>query len=188
MTTSLLAPAQWAQAEFALAELGDRRRTRRLVQMASCLARSPAGTLPEAFPAWKDLKAAYRFLDHLEFGPRQIQQAHRQQTLEACRQSGEYLLIEDTTELDYSSHRRTEQLGFIGDGRGRGLLLHSTLAVRLEAWDLQQQPEGVALGLLEQTSWIRTRRGLRPPGAAHHSTPHQSQEIARSGPKVHRMD
>lgn len=161
MTTSLLAPAQWAQTEFALAELGDRRRTRRLVQMASCLARSPTGRLPEAFPAWKELKAAYRFLDHLEFGPREIQQAHRQQTLEACRQPGEYLLIEDTTELDYSSHRRTEQLGFIGDGRGRGLLLHSTLAVRVEAWDLQQQPEGVALGLLEQTSWIRTRSGLR---------------------------
>ena len=123
MTTSLLAPAQWAQTEFALAELGDRRRTRRLVQMASCLARSPTGRLPEAFPAWKELKAAYRFLDHLEFGPREIQQA--QQTLEACRQPGEYLLIEDTTELDYSSHRRTEQLGFIGDGRGRGLLLQS---------------------------------------------------------------
>ena len=161
MTTSLLAPAQWAQMEFALAELGDPRRTRRLVQMASCLARTPTGTLPQAFPAWKDLKAAYRFLDHLEFGPSEIQQAHRQQTLEACRQPGEYLLIEDTTELDYSSHRRTEQLGFIGNGRGRGLLLHSTLAVRVEAWDGDQRPQGIALGLLEQRSWIRAQKGLR---------------------------
>ena len=161
MTKSLLAPAQWAQTEFALAELGDQRRTQRLVTMATGLAQTPTGRLPQAFPEWKELKAVYRFLDHLEFGPEEIQASHRQRTLESCRQAGEYLLIEDTTELDYSSHRRTEQLGFIGDGRGRGILLHSTLAVRVEAWNLDQKPEGIALGLLEQQSWIRTQSGLR---------------------------
>lgn len=161
MTTSMLEPAQWAQAEFALVKLGDQRRTERLVKMATALAQSPTGTLPQAFPAWKDLKAAYRFLDHLEFGPANIQQAHWQHTLELCRQPGEYLLIEDTTELDYSSHRQARQLGFIGDGRGRGILLHSTLAIRVEAWDLEQKPEGIALGLLNQQSWIRTQKGLR---------------------------
>lgn len=161
MTTSLLAPAQWAQTEFASAQLGDRRRTQRLVEMAACLAQSPTGRLPQALPEWKDLKAAYRLLDHIEFGPDEIQGPHRQQTLEACRQPGEYLLIEDTTELDYSSHPRTEQLGFIGNGRGRGLLLHSTLAVRVEGWHSDQEPEGVAVGLLEQKIWTRTQQGLR---------------------------
>jgi len=161
MTTNLLAPAQWAQSEFALAELGDQRRTQRLVNMATCLAQTPTGTLPQAFPEWKDLKATYRFLDHLEFGPDDIQQPHRQQTLAACRAPGEYLLIEDTTELDYSSHPKAEQLGYIGNGRGRGMLVHSTLAVRVEAWDLAQAPEGIALGLLAQKSWIRPVTGLR---------------------------
>jgi hypothetical protein len=161
MTSNLLAPTQWAQLEFALAELGDQRRTQRLVKMATCLAQTPTGRLPQAFPAWPELKAAYRFLDHLEFGPAGIQQPHRQQTLAACRQPGEYLLIEDTTELDYSSHRCTEQLGFIGNGQGRGLLVHSTLAVRVEAWDLAQGPEGIALGLLGQKSWVRPVKGLR---------------------------
>lgn len=161
MTTSLLAPAQWAQTEFGLAELGDQRCTRRLVEMGARLAQSPTGKLPQAFPEWKELKGAYRLLDHVEFGPDEIQGPHRQRTLEACRQSGEYLLIEDTTELDYSSHRHTEQLGFIGNGRGRGLLVHSTLAVRVEGWDLEQQPEGVALGLLGQQIWVRAQKGLR---------------------------
>ena len=161
MTTRLLTPAQWAHEEFASVRLGDRRRTQRLVEMATCLAQSPTGRLPQAFPAWKDLKAAYRFLDHIEFGGAEIQGPHQQQTLAACRQPGEYLLIEDTTELDYSSHRRTEQLGFIGNGRGRGLLLHSTLAVRVERWQSDQAPEGVAVGLLGQKSWIRTQQGLR---------------------------
>jgi hypothetical protein len=161
MTTSLLEPAQWAQMEFALAKLGDQRRTQRLVKMATTLAQTPTGTLPQAFPDWKDLKAAYRFVDHLEFGPEDIQQPHQQRSLEVCRQPGECLLIEDTTELDYSSHRHAKQLGFIGNGRGRGILVHSTLAVRVQAWDLEQKPEGIAVGLLGQKSWIRTRSGLR---------------------------
>jgi hypothetical protein len=161
MSYNLMPPAQWAQREFALAELGDQRRTQRLVEMATRLARCPTGTLPQAFPDWKELKAAYRWLDHLEFGPEEIQQSHWQQTVEACRQAGEHLLIEDTTALDYSSHRRAEQLGFIGDGRGRGLLLHTTLAVRVEGWRSEQEPEGVVVGLLGQKSWIRTERGLR---------------------------
>lgn len=161
MTTSLLQPAQWAQREFALAQLGDQRRTQRLVKMATTLAQTPTGTLPQAFRDWKDLKAAYRFMDHLEFGPQDIQRSHRQQALAACRQAGEYLLIEDTTELDYSSHRQAQQLGFIGNGRGRGIWLHSTLAVRLQAWDLEQKPEGIAVGLLHQKSWVRTQSGLR---------------------------
>ena len=58
MSTTLMTPAQWAQSEFALAELGDQRRTQRLVKIATALAHSPGGTLPQAFPKWKDLKAA----------------------------------------------------------------------------------------------------------------------------------
>jgi len=161
MNSALMTPAQWAQSQFASAKLGDRRRTQRLVKMGTCLAQTPTGTLPQAFPQWKDLKAAYRLLDHPEFGPEEIQQSHRQQALAACQQPGEYLLPEDTTELDYSSHRRAKRLGFIGNGRGRGILLHSTLALRVEGWKSDEEPEGIAVGLLRQTSWIRTQKGLR---------------------------
>jgi len=40
--------------------LGDARRTRRLVTLASHLAATPSGTLPSAFTDWAELKAAYR--------------------------------------------------------------------------------------------------------------------------------
>jgi hypothetical protein len=161
MSNTLLTPAQWAEAEFGSAPLGDRRRTERLVKMGTSLAQTPTGTLPQAFPEWKELKAVYRLVNHVEFGMDEIQQPHRQRTLETCQQPGEYLLIEDTTLLDYSSHPRTEQLGFIGNGRGRGLNLHSTLAVRVEGWKSEAEAEGVAVGLLGQTCWARTRKGLR---------------------------
>ena len=182
MSTTLLAPAQWAQMEFAQAELGDRRRTRRLVNMATALAQSPGGTLPQAFPEWKDLKAAYRFLHQSQASYERILTPHWERTRAACREPGEYLLIEDTTELDYTGHGATQDLGFIGDGRGRGLLLHSTLGVRVEAWTLEQRPEGTVLGLLGQQCW--TRQGA--PGKKQRETwrqrvsrPRESQRWAR---------
>ena len=162
MNTTLMAPAEWAQMEFASAKLGDQRRTKRLVTVARQLASSPGGTLPQAFSEWDQLKAAYRFLSQGGVSYEEISRPHWERTRASCQEPGEYLLIEDTTELDYTNHPMTEDLGSIGNGRGRGLLLHSTLAVRVEAWDLNQRPEGIVLGLFGQQCWRRrgpARRG-----------------------------
>ena len=150
MTSNLLPPTQWAQQQFALAELGDRRRTQRLVNLAQGLAAHPGGTLPQAFPEWAELKAAYRFLDRPEASFARILAPHLARTRAACRQPGEYLLIEDTTLLDYSGGPAAAELGCIGDGRGRGFELHTTLAVRIAGWTLEQRPEGQLVGLLGQ--------------------------------------
>ena len=96
MNNTLLAPDQWAQSEFALAGLGDQRRTQRLVNGATSLAQSPGGTLPQAFPEWKDLKGAYRFFHQPKVGPEQIQTPHWERTRARCREPGEYLLVEET--------------------------------------------------------------------------------------------
>jgi len=156
MSTTLQSAPQWAQNEFALAPLGDRRRNPRLVNIATHLAASPGGTLPQAFPDWAELKAAYRFFDQRGVTFERVQTPHVARTRAACRQPGEYLLIEDTTLLDYSHHPAAQDLGPIGNGAGRGFELHSTLAVRVEAWTLAQRPEGVVVGLLGQQ--LRTPR------------------------------
>lgn len=150
MSTTLHPPAQWAQLEFGPALLGDRRRTKRLVNIATHLAASPGGTLPQAFPHWAELKAAYRFFGQRGVSFERILAPHLERTRVACCQPGEYLLIEDTTQLDYSGHPATEGLGVIGDGGGRGFELHSALAVRVESWTLEQRPEGTVMGLLGQ--------------------------------------
>jgi hypothetical protein len=150
MSTTLHAPASWAQLEFGLAWLGDPRRTKRLVNIATHLAASPGGTLPQAFPHWAELKAAYRFFGQRGVSFERILAPHLERTRAACRQPGEYLIIEDTTQLDYSGHPATEDLGVIGDGGGRGFELHSALAVRIESWTLAQRPEGTVTGLFGQ--------------------------------------
>jgi Transposase DNA-binding/Transposase DDE domain len=157
MINTVLAPAQWAQMEFALVRLGDRRRTQRLVKLATRLAESPGGTLPQALPRWEELKAAYRFFSRPENTPEHLLGPHCERTLAACQEPGEYLLIEDTTLLDYSPHWATTGLGVVGDG-GRGLCLHSTLAMKVMAWDLEHKPEAVVVGLLGQQCWAQRRR------------------------------
>lgn len=146
----LLPPGTWAQQEFGFAHLGDRRRSKRLVNIATHIAAKPGGTLPQAFDDWAELKAAYRFFGQSGVTFERIVAPHMERTRQACRQPGEYLLIEDTTLLDYSAHPATEELGYIGNGVGRGFELHSTLAVRVENWTLEQRPEGAVVGLFHQ--------------------------------------
>lgn len=68
MHSCLSSPARWAQTEFALTPLGDRR-TARFVTIASLLAARPGGTLPQAFDTWAQLKATYRFFNQPQVGP-----------------------------------------------------------------------------------------------------------------------
>src|SRR5439155_7815878 len=107
--TTLQPPGQWAQNEFAFAELGDPRRNKRLVNIAQKLAANPGGTLPQAFPDWAELKAAYRFFSGGRASFDAIIGPHLERTRAACRQPGEYLIIEDTSLLDYSKHPPTQE-------------------------------------------------------------------------------
>jgi hypothetical protein len=147
--------AQWAQMEFSSTRLGDARRSARLVQVAAAVAHSPNGTLPASLPHWADLKAAYRLLDNEAVTYEAISSPHWQRTRESCREPGEYLLIEDTTMLDFTLHPQTKGLGWLGDSWSRGFLLHTTLALRVEAWDLQQCPEVTLTGVFAQQRWVR---------------------------------
>src|SRR5439155_9662249 len=111
MRTTTLQPAgQWAQEEFAFANLGDHRLSKRLVNVATNLAANPGGTLPQAFADWPELKAAYRFFDNRRVDVQKVLQPHVQRTRLPCREPGEYLSIEDTSRLDVSRHRRSPDL------------------------------------------------------------------------------
>lgn len=151
MITQLSSPDQWAQSEFEFADLGDARRNKRLMKIATGLAASPGGTLPQAFGDWAELKAAYRFFGQRGVSYQSVVAPHVARTRQACQPPGEYLIIEDTSELDYSYHPAALDLGYIGNGCRRGFELHSALAVRVEAWTLEQRPEGAVVGLFGQS-------------------------------------
>ena len=62
-TQDLENPEEWASKTFGSAELGDPRRTDRLVQMAAALAEEPAASLPVAMRNASQTLAAYYFLN-----------------------------------------------------------------------------------------------------------------------------
>jgi transposase-like protein/transposase Tn5 family protein len=157
-TCSLQTPREWAQQQFGFAQLGHVRRTKRLMNIGEKLAASPGGTLPQAFPEWSQVKATYRFFSNPQVNFEQITAPHYQLTRQRCSEPGEYLFIEDTTELNYTHHPATEDLGSVGDNQGRGFWLHSTLALQVEQWDLNHRPEAIAVGLLGQQCWTRPHR------------------------------
>ena len=125
----VLTASEWATQTWAQVALGDQRLTRRAVAIGAKMAADPAASLPNQVEEPAALKAAYRMLNHPAVSLENLTAPHRQHTLVAAGHVAHVLMVEDTTELDYTAHPGKTGLGPIGDGRGQGLLLHSTLAV-----------------------------------------------------------
>ena len=136
----------WAVSEFADAELGDVRRTTRLVELAHLLAQHPTAALPEACGDGAMLKAAYRFFDNDAIEPQDVLLSHIEATYGRLSKVPVVLAVQDTTEVDWTAHHATQGLGPLGHLACQGLLVHSTLAFT---------PERVPLGLVAQQVWAR---------------------------------
>lgn len=136
----------WAVNEFADADLGDVRRTKRLVELAHVLAQHPTAALPEACGDGAMLKAAYRFFSNDDIAPQDVLSSHIESTYSRLDKVPLVLAVQDTTEVDWTGHPATKGLGPLGHTACQGLHVHSTLAFT---------PERVPLGLLAQHVWAR---------------------------------
>lgn len=169
MHTTLMDPRDWALNEFGGADLGDERRGDRLMQVAASLCRHSHGTLPGSFDNWPELRAAYRLFENPGVRYEDIVSPHVSRVRQECRQPADYLLVADTTELDFTSHQAARDLGRIGNDSGRGLWLHSMLAMRIEGWNDQGEPLVTVHGLAAQQCWARTM----PTKGRHSESTHQ---------------
>jgi hypothetical protein len=131
MTLQMDGKETLGEAMFGIAELGDRRRTARLVRTFDQLRRHPGSTLPNKLASPPDLKALYRLMDRPEVTHETVMTPLRTYTLKnIAALEGPVLLIHDATELDYTDHPSlAEDLGQIGSGLGRGYICQNVLAV-----------------------------------------------------------
>lgn len=136
----------WAVTEWADADLGDARRTQRLVELATVLAQRPSASLPEACGSRAQLKAAYRFFDNDASDPHAILASHVEATTARLAAVPRVLAVQDTTELDWTAHPATTGLGPLAHPAHHGLHVHTTLALT---------PERVPVGVLAQHVWAR---------------------------------
>ena len=148
---------EWSQLNFGTCQLGDKRRTKRLVQVAEQIGNNPSASLPNQIERWSDLKAAYRLFDGHEVTFEAIARPHWELTKQAA--SGRCLVIGDTTEFDFGKNREIDGIGPTGNGSGQGFLLHNALLVSTES-------EAI-LGVAGQTIHYRKKKSKSKKGKKH---------------------
>jgi hypothetical protein len=148
---------EWAQINFGECQLGDKRRTRRLVQVAAEVARNPSASFPDQMRTWGDLKAAYNLFDEDDVTFQAVARPHWERT--KGRTTGRYLVIGDTTELDFGVHRDLPDLGPTGNGGGWGFLLHNALLVAADSQEV--------IGVAGQTIHYRPQKKHAPSKKEH---------------------
>lgn len=152
--------AAWAERQWGTVALGDQRLNRRAVAVGKRLAEHPEGSLPQQMQSWRELIGAYRLLNNRKVTMDGLLKPHFKSTLDSAREARLVLWVEDTTEIDYTTHAATQGLGPIGNGKGRGYLVHSTIGV------LPEPPQILGLGHVQ--ALLRTAR-QRPQNPAERS-------------------
>ena len=138
----------WAKEELSGANLGDKRRNKRLVKIVEDLAQQPNESVPQASRDTAAMEATYEFWANRRIKASEIIEAHTSATIERIKEHKLVLAIQDKTELDLGNRRRTRGIGAISHQAAKGLHLHTVLAV---------SESGVPLGLLEEKTWVREK-------------------------------
>ena len=145
---------KWAELIFGSANLNDKRRTDRLVKIATDVADSAGKSIVKASKNPADIEAAYRFIENDYIDPKAIAQAGFDATAKEARKRQTVLALEDTTGLSYT-HSVCKELGNNPSSKnssckGRSLFQHSILA-------LDADTETV-IGLAHQQNYIREEK------------------------------
>ena len=138
----------WAEEELSRAELGDKRRNKRLVKIVEDLAAQPNESVPQASRDNAAMQGIYEFWANRRIEAAGIIAAHTEATIERIKEHKVVLAIQDKTELDLGERKRTRGIGAISNKSAKGIQVHNVLAV---------SEEGVPLGLLEQKDWVREK-------------------------------
>ncbi len=143
-------PVESLESEYRGAELGDARRSRRLVHVAGQLAVEPSRSFPKALVSTGDLEAGCRFFGSEHVRPGAILAPHRRRSWERAASSRWLLSLEDTTEMRFTGATTRAGLGSLMNG-GQGFYFHGALLATLdEGFD-----RPIPLGLVEYEVLVR---------------------------------
>jgi hypothetical protein len=152
-----LGAKEWAQQEFGEVELGDQRLRERLIRIVEDRAEHPDASYLEA--AGGDRYAAkgyYYFIDSPRdsLHPEAMLATHRKRTMQRMLSHPVVLVVQDTTDLNFSTRPQTTGLGLMGTNqtgaKSLGLKLHSSVVLTAE---------GLPLGILRSVSEAPEQKG-----------------------------
>lgn len=130
--------------------LGDERLNRRGKKVLQALASDPQASINGACDGWADTLAAYRFFDNSAVTPEKILAPHRDATVQRIHAQSVVLVVQDTTELDFTSHPPRDAQCLDKSYRF-GLFDHTQLAVT---------PDRLCLGVVGCEQYDRTPASL----------------------------
>jgi hypothetical protein len=145
-----LGAKEWAQQEFGEVELGDQRLRDRLVRIMTDRADHPDASYLEAVGGDRyAVKGYYYFIDspRESLNPEAMLATHRKRTMQRMMSHPLALVVQDTTDLNFSRRPQTTGLGVVGSNqtgaKSLGLKLHSSVVLT---------PEGLPLGILRSVA------------------------------------
>lgn len=103
-------------------------------------------SIPQACGSWDETKAAYRFFDNDKVTEEKIQEPHYRATKARTQPYPVILAVQDTTQLNFTHHPATKDLGCLNTTDQQGFFYHPTLLV---------SPEKVPLGIIDHQVWKR---------------------------------
>jgi len=133
--------------EFRGIDLGDRRRDERLARVAARLFEAPSASISGACSGWNESMAAYRLLHGAKATPGAILAPHQNAILARAAEIPCVLVIQDTTEIDFTPMKTMKGCGPLNDETRRGFYLHSLYVV---------SEAGLPLGVLDTA--VRARK------------------------------
>ena len=142
-------PQDWAEEEFGRVDWADGRLKARLCTLARDFMAQPGKPIAQLGDGSQaKAKAAYRFCDNPQVDMETVLFPHIESTVERVRAHPVVLAIQDTSDLNYTHHPATKNLGPLQskDDLTVGLKLHDTMAFTTG---------GTPLGLLDVQCWAR---------------------------------
>ena len=158
----------WAREELGDAELGDRRRSDRLVAMAAEAARRPGGRITQVFAQSAARQGAYDFLESQHASAREILATVAAGSLGRVSAEECVIIPMDGTSLSLADHAEKKGFGSVGSReRGaRGIKIVDAIAVT---------PAGLPLGVVAMRWWSRPIVG--PPARDRQLIPPHEKEV-----------
>jgi len=152
-----LGSGEWIEQELGTVELGDKRLRDRLRKIVGDRSQHPDTSYLEASGGDRSAtKAYYAFIDNPRetVRPEAMLSTHRGRTIGRMMGQAWVLVVQDTTDLNFSSRPHTKGLGLIGTNqtgaKSLGLKLHTSLAL---------SEEGLPLGVLKSVAYAPEEKG-----------------------------
>jgi hypothetical protein len=131
-------------------DLGDERLNKRSARVIELLAANPEASVNAACGKWDDTLAAYRLFNNPAVDPAKILQPHLDATRRRMQEHPVVLVLQDTTELDFTAHPAADAECLNREER-RGFYDHTHLAVT---------PDSLCLGVVGVELFTRTPESL----------------------------